>query len=120
MTLKIETYVRGDVMVLRCTGRLVGEEGIAALREAAEKLLSEGRGVIISLTGVDHIDSTGLAAIVHLLTQKRDLGGQARLVSSSEYLADLLGRTRLDTVFTVYASEEEAVASFAQRPSDAA
>jgi hypothetical protein len=36
-------------MVLRCTGRLVGEEVIAALREAAEKPLSEGRGVIISL-----------------------------------------------------------------------
>jgi len=116
MTLTTEMYVRDDVIVLRCAGRFVAGEETTAFRQDAEKLLSERRRVIINLTEVDHIDSTGLAALVHLSTQK---GGQEselpKLVSSRRYLTDLLRRTRLDTVITVYVSEEEAVASFTER-----
>ena len=112
MALRIETYSRGDVIILRCVGRLVAGQQITAFRQGVEKLLSEGRRVVINLTEVDHVDSTGLAALVHFLTQKRDPESGARLVSSRMYLTELLRRTRLDTVITVYANEEDAVASF--------
>jgi anti-anti-sigma factor len=85
-------------------------------RQAVENLWSERRRFVINLTEVDHVDSTGLAALVHLFTPKRDPKSEARLVSSRTYLTDLLRRTRLDTVMTVYGSEEEAVASFEKRP----
>jgi len=118
MGLKATTYFRGDVIVFRCVGRLVAGEETTAFRQRAEKLLSAGRRVVINLTEVDHIDSTGLADLVHFVTQKRDPKRGARLVSSTMYLKDLLRRTKLDTFFTVYASEEDAVASFPERGSD--
>ena len=89
---------------------MAGEE-TSAFRQGVEKLLSEKGRVVVNLTEVDHIDSTGLAALVRLLTQKRDPKSELRLVSSRRYLTDLLRRTRLDTVITVYAGEEDAVAS---------
>ena len=91
-------------------------EETTAFREEAENLLSERRRVIINLTEVDHIDSSGLAVLARLLTQKRGAESEARLVSSRRYLTDLLRRTRLDRVVTVYTSEEQAVASFAKLP----
>jgi anti-anti-sigma factor len=85
MAMRVETYFWGDVIILRCAGRLVAGEETTAFRQGVEKLLLERRTVVINLTEVDHIDSTGLAALVHLLTQKRDPESGARLVSSSYF-----------------------------------
>ena len=117
MALRIKTYFWGDVIVLRCAGRLVAGKETTVFQQGVENLLSERRRVVINLTEVDHIDSTGLAALVHLLTQKRDTESGARLVSSRMRLMELLRRTKLDTVIMVYASEEEAVASFPKQQS---
>ena len=112
MALRIKSYFWGDVIVLRCVGRLVAGKETTAFRQGVEKLLSQRRRVVINLTEVDHIDSTGLAALVHLLTQKRDPERGARLVSSRMHLTDLLRRTKLHTVIMVYTTEEEAGRSF--------
>jgi anti-anti-sigma factor len=117
VALSTKTYFWGDVIVLRCVGRLVAGKETTAFREGVEKLLAERHRVIINLTEVDHIDSAGLAALVHLSTQKRDPEGGASLVSSRMRLTELLRRTKLDTVIIVYASEEEAVALFPKQRS---
>jgi anti-sigma B factor antagonist len=115
ITLATETYVGHDVIILRCRGNFVAGEETSAFRQGAEKLLSESRRVVINLTDLDQIDSTGLAVLVHLLTWSRGPEGEVRLVSARRYLTDLLRRTRLDSVITTYTSEEEAIASFAKR-----
>ena len=117
MALRIKTYFWGDVIALRCVGRLVAGKETSVFQQGVEKLLSERRRVVINLTEVAHIDSTGLAALVHLLTQKRDPESGARLVSSRMRLTELLRRTKLEAVIMVYASEEEAVASFRKQRS---
>jgi anti-sigma B factor antagonist len=117
VALKINSYFWGDVIVLRCVGRLVAGKETTAFRQGVEKLLSQKRRVVINLTEVDHIDSTGVAALVHLLTQKRDPESGARLASSRMHLTELLRRTKLDTVVMVYPTEEEAVRSFPKRRS---
>ena len=112
VALRIKSYFWGDVIVLRCVGRLVAGKETTAFRQGVEKLLSQRRKVVINLTEVGHIDSTGLAALVNLLTQKGDPESGARVVSSRMRLTELLQRTKLDTVIMVYTTEEEAGRSF--------
>ena len=96
-----------DVMVLRCTGRLVLGEDANALRERTKKMMIEGHRIVVNLSELEHIDSIGLATIVAL----HSLGtSQIKLVCSSLHLTALLRRTRLDTVIRFYETEEEAVA----------
>ena len=117
VALRTKTYFWGDVIILRCVGQLVAGKETTAFRQGVEKLLSGRRRVVINLTEVDHIDSAGLAALIHLLTQKRAPESGARVVSSSVRLTELLRRTKLDTVIVLYASEEEAIALFAKQRS---
>jgi anti-anti-sigma factor len=115
VALTTKTYFFGDVIILRCVGRLVAGQDTAAFRQGIEKLLSESHKVVINLTEVDHIDSTGLATLVYFSKrnkQNRDPRSGTGLVSSGRYLMELLRRTKLDTVITVYANEDEAIASF--------
>jgi anti-anti-sigma factor len=107
MTVNAGTHVSDDVMVLRCTGRLVLGEDADALRERTKKLLVEGHRIVVNLSELEHIDSIGLATIVAL----HRLGtSRIKLVCSSFHLTALLRRTRLDTVIRFYETEEEAIA----------
>jgi len=107
MMVSTVTHVSDDVMVLRCTGRLVLGEDADALRERTKKLLVEGHRIVVNLTELEHIDSVGLATIagLHRLDNSR-----IKLVCSSVHLTGLLRRTRLDTVIRFYEAEDEAVA----------
>ena len=117
MALKTKTHLCDDVIILRCVGRLVAGSEIITFRQRVEMLLSAKRKVVINLAQVDFIDSTGVATLAYFLTQNRDPESGTRLVSSRSNLTELLRRTRLDTVISVYANEEDAVASFPKRRS---
>jgi anti-anti-sigma factor len=115
VALSTKTHFWDDVVILRCVGRLVAGVDTITFRQEVEKLLSARRKVIVNLTEVDHIDSTGLATLAYFSKrnkQNRDSMSGTRLVSSRMYLMELLRRTRLDRVLTVYASEEDVIASF--------
>src|SRR6266436_7205571 len=107
MTVNTVTHVSDDVMVLRCTGRLVLGGDADAFRERTKKLLVEGHRIVVNLTKLEHIDSVGLATIagLHRLDNSR-----IKLVCSSVHLIGLLRRTRLDTVIRFYETEDDAVA----------
>ena len=108
MALRTETRISGDVIVLRCIGTLgIGEE--TEFRERVKKLLSEKHRIVLDLNEIGHIDSIGLSALVGLF---RWASNEIRLVSSGGHLTNLLRRTKLDKVLTVYTSEQEAMASF--------
>ncbi len=68
MALRTETRISGDVILLRCSGRLVIGEESAAFREEVKKLLSERHRVVLDLSEIEHIDSIGLAGLVGLFT----------------------------------------------------
>ena len=112
MALRTEIRILGDVIVLCCGGRLVIGQEITAFRAEVKKLLSERHGVVLDLSEIEHIDSMGLAALVRLFTGASSEKREIRLVCSGQHVTDLLRRTRLDKVLTVYTSEQEAIASF--------
>ena len=112
MALRIETQISGDVFIVRCDGRIVfGDEG-AALRERVGNMLSGSPRIVVNLNGVHYVDSGGLGILVGLSVSARNRGGELKLVSPSQRVSDLLRRTRLDTIISVYRNDEEAVAAF--------
>jgi anti-sigma B factor antagonist len=112
MALKIQTHVSGDVFILHCEGRIVfGDEG-AALRERIRNMFSGTQKIVVDLKGVDHIDSGGLGILVGLFISATKRGGELKLVAPNLHVTGILRRTRLDTLFTVYGNDDEAVAAF--------
>jgi len=117
VALRTKTHFWDDGVILRCVGRLVAGSETITFRQRVEKLLSAKRNVVINLAQVEYIDSTGVATLAYFLTQNSDSETGTRLVSSRSNLTELLRRTRLDTVITVYADEQDAIASFAKQRS---
>ena len=104
----------GDITVLDMDGKITIGEGSVALRTAVRRLLEEGKKkILLNLAKVGYIDSSGIGELVSSYTAigKED-GGQLKLLNLTQKLQDLLTITKLLTVFDVYESEDEALASF--------
>ena len=112
MALRVETQIAGDVFILRCDGRIVYGDECAVLRERVVSILTGSPKIVVNLAGVDHIDSEGLGMLVGLLVSARNRAGELKLASPRKRVTDLLRRTNLETIFRVYANNDEAVAAF--------
>ena len=89
-------------------------EGHGKLLHTIRDIVSGGqRRVLVSLGGVDYIDSHGLDELVSCYTTARDCGAELKLVNIPEKVNYLMHITKLDTVFEIFNDESAAVMSFA-------
>jgi anti-anti-sigma factor len=94
-------------------------EGLIKLGESAEffssalenVLKNESTNVIIDFSKIDYIDSTGIGELVGYLGKFTNQNRKLILVNPSERIQKLLKLAKLDAVFKIYNSEEEAVSS---------
>ena len=103
----------GDVTILDMDGKITIGEGSVALRTAIRRLLEEGKKkILLNLAKVGYIDSSGIGELVSSYTAINKETGELKLLNLTQKLQDLLTITKLLTVFDVYESEEEALASY--------
>jgi anti-sigma B factor antagonist len=112
MPLDIVESVREDITVLTLKGRLtLGESNL--IREKINQLSGAGKyKIVIDLSNVEYIDSTGLGILVICFTSLKKNGGALKLVNPNKRNVELLLLTKLHTVFEVFNEVQDAVNSF--------
>jgi anti-sigma B factor antagonist len=111
--LTIKERQAGDITILDMSGKVTIGEGSVALRTAVRRLLEEGKKkILLNLGGVGYIDSSGIGELVSSYTAISNAGGQLKLLNLTQKLQDLLGITKLLTVFDVYDNESDALGSY--------
>ena len=111
--LSIDQRRVGDVIILDLTGKVTIGATNRQLQEALLRLVAEGeRSVVLDLSLVTHVDSSGLGEVVAGYSTLRRGGGRLALVNMSDRVMDLMTVTKLYTVFDIYTSEAQAVESF--------
>ncbi len=111
--LNIKERQAGDITILDMDGKITIGEGSVALRSAIRRLLEEGKKkILLNLGQVGYIDSSGIGELVSSYTAISNAGGQLKLLNLTQKLKDLLGITKLLTVFDTYTDESEALGSY--------
>lgn len=101
--------VRTATSVITLRGKLMLGEEVMKLETLVPELLKNGRkNLVFDLTGVTHIDSTGIGRFIDTYTLLGRVGGQIRLAGASGAVRDSFRVTRLDTVFPFFATVEAA------------
>ncbi len=113
MSVKLNTRQVGDVTVVDVSGRVTLGEGSSAIREVLRDLTTKGhKKILLNLSQVSYIDSTGIGELVAGFTTAADAGGTVKLLGLTKHVKDVLQISRLYTVFEAHDDEAEAVASF--------
>ena len=114
MSVKLTTRQVGDVTVIDATGRITLGEGASTFRDMIRDLATKGdKKLLVNLSDVSYIDSSGIGEMVSGFTTVTNHGGQLKLLGLSKRVKDLLQITKLYTVFEVFEDEASAVRSFA-------
>jgi anti-sigma B factor antagonist len=112
MQLSVQSQKIGDIVVVRCQGRITVGAEVASLQSELEKLTVLTKKVVLQLGEVSFVDSVGLGALVRQFSVLRSKGGDLKLCQVSPILLQVLQVTSLHRVFPIHASEEEAVLAF--------
>ncbi len=111
--LNINERQAGDVTVLDMSGKITIGEGSVALRNAIRKLIEGGKKkILLNLSQVSYVDSSGIGEFVASFTAIGREGGQLKLLNLTQKIQDLLAITKLLTVFDTYDDESSALNSF--------
>jgi anti-sigma B factor antagonist len=113
MSIQTSTRVVDGVAIVDITGQLRLGEGTGKLREVVKQLVNDGyRKILLNMSGVIHIDSTGIGELVSNFTTLSNQGGELKLMSLNKNVRNLLQITRLFTVFDVHDDQVSAVKAF--------
>jgi anti-sigma B factor antagonist len=112
MAFQMTTHSVIDTRIVECNGRIVLGDESANLRSTVMELLTECKQIVLDLGGVTYIDSIGLGVLVGLLISAQKAGGDIKLAHLKPPLIDVLGVTKLMTVFETFERAEDAVRSF--------
>jgi anti-sigma B factor antagonist len=95
---------------------LAGDIDLANSPAMRKVLLTEikekhSRKVFLNLTNVRYIDSSGIASLVEGLKASRDTGARLILYGLSPAVREVMELSRLQKIFEIYPSEEQALSS---------
>jgi anti-sigma B factor antagonist len=95
---------------------LTGDIDLAHSPQIRKALLGEIKEkhtpkVFLNLRNVQHIDSSGIASLVEGLKASRDIGSRLILFALSPLVREVIELCRLQKIFEIYESEEQALAA---------
>lgn len=108
--MKTKINEKYGAVVIEIKGNVMGGPEAKEFSDLLKKQLEEDKkNIIIDLSGVKFMNSTGLGLLISGLTTVTKGGGKMVLANVSEKIQSLLMITKLFTIFETYETVDEAV-----------
>lgn len=110
----IQYFISNGENTTRLTleGKLLSDSDLKAVSAEVEKF--QNWNIILDLKDLTHVNSSGIAFMVRMLTRSRINGGDTVMASVNANLKKLFDITKMNEVFTIYQTIEEANNHFNQ------
>ena len=111
--MKLSIKEAEGIIVIKLDGSVMGGPDATALNDQLHKLVDrKKRKIVIDLSGVQSMNSSGLTMLIGALTTLRNAGGKLKIAAPSKKIESLLVITKLSTVFDLFPTVKKAIASF--------
>lgn len=104
--LELKKIGKNQIVIIK--GELDAYQSIEFKEKLIEAFKDESENVLIDMTGISYIDSAGLGALVSLLKKASERSKELRLFGLKENVNKIFELTRLNRVFRIFDTLEEA------------
>lgn len=112
--MELNVRVRGAVHVIQLRGAVRLGDPVDRFRGAVDEAFGAGEPyVVVNLSEVPMIDSSGIGVLVKALTSAKQRGGTVKLVNPSKFAMQILRLIGVVDLFEIFEDEETALQSFA-------
>ncbi len=110
--MKIKEKIEGHVAILALSGKMMGGPETTQLHDRIRSLINDKIiKVVIDLSGVKWINSSGLGVLMATHTTLKNAGGELKLSNVTEKVESLLMITQLMRIFDTYESVDRALSA---------
>jgi anti-sigma B factor antagonist len=110
MALILNTRKVNGHIIVEASGKLDYGDSCSQLRELTKRLASDGgRFFILDMSGISHVDSSGLGLLLSLYATIRNQGGDLKLLNVGDRVKELLRMTSLTNIFEMFEDENHAI-----------
>ena len=110
--MQIELRRRDDVLIADLTGRLVLGDAQVTLRNAVDEMLATNwKKILLNVSGLARIDSSGIGELVSCLRTADDAGARLALLQLEDNVRRILHISQVLPLFETFDSEEDALAA---------
>jgi anti-sigma B factor antagonist len=118
---EVKLVHRSGVAIARMSGKLAAGSGDRQLHDLIDDLLAQNKKrILLDLSEVTGIDSSGVGELVAGLRVARELGGELKILKVEGNVHRILQLTQALPLFDVYDDEATAIAAFARVGADGA
>lgn len=108
--MKYNSEISNETLIIRLDGDLIGEnDGAGVLTIATDAIQKKVLKCIIDISKLRYINSSGIGVLITVLTKFRNKGGEVYLLKPSDSVQKLLVITKLNAIFQIAKTEEEAL-----------
>lgn len=110
----INVRKRANAQLIQLKGSLKLGDAVDGLRRTIEELLTAGEThLVVNLTEVPIIDSSGIGLLVRFLASIKQRGGNLKLVNPSKFTVQTLRIVGVLNLFEIFENDDAAIESFA-------
>ncbi len=113
--MSFDTHIQiiDGILVVALKGKVLEDKILKELLISIEKELPKSKGkVIMNLTELNYVNSTGINFFIKVLTKARINGGDVVFYGISGSVQTIVHISKMDEVFTIVESQEEAISIF--------
>lgn len=104
--------VANNVLVLELTIESLDAGNVRKLKEVIAEQIGSSNRVVLDLSHLNFVDSSGLGVMLSCLRSVRERGGDLRLCSMTPTVRSLFELMRMHRVFNIYETKDEALHAF--------
>ncbi len=108
----VRTTNVGEVSLGTVESKVLDAGTTASFKEGMKPLLVEGAKVVLDLSRVEFIDSSGLGALVSSLRLAHGMNAEIKLFGLRKPVRALFELVKMHRVFEVFNSADEAISSY--------
>jgi anti-anti-sigma factor len=112
MSLSLQSRFCGNVHIIQCQGHIVAGDEAKSLQAALDLASREVPRIVLHVSEVGRLDSSGIGLLVRYASRLRKRGGDLRLAAPQPFVVTLLKLTMLTSVLPIHPTEDEALLSF--------
>lgn len=103
---------RGDVAVVNLPRIPLDTAFVREFTETMGTIVGVHRHVVLDMQQLLFVDSSGVGALVNVLSKARKAGGDVKLANVPQQIRGVLEVVRLDKLFASFGSVDDAVAAY--------
>jgi len=107
-----DRIVGSGVLVIECREENLDASNVRDFREAMQKLMKSQTKIVLDMSALKFVDSSGLGALIACLRDANGHKGDFRLCAMSNSVRALFELMRMHRVFSIHETVEGAIASF--------